>query len=453
MRTVQPAKEGAPPTIRPAGNGTLPAIRLATILGLLATAALLGVLSLTTGLSVAGWIVGLAAGWTTTALLVAARVRSDQPAIFPADWVTLTRALLIAGVAGLVADSFARPVPGHRAGRARHRRARARRRRRSGGAAYRNRDPVRRPPRRRGRRVPHPAAERRGVPRLRRLGAGDRRLPVRVPASPGGSCRGWPRRCPPGTGAGSSPPYRASCSPSRHPGCLTAARSAMIAVGVALLLLAESFGRDVVWLYRTGAGPSPAGCCGASTAVGAVAVVWVVLVAPDRLELLTPAPFVRIPVEALVLVAIALVLPRPTTTDRGDRRRGPLRSAHCRQALRHGVLRGVRSARSTRCSTGATSARHRRRTRLHRNGGHRRHARPRRARPRAGRRIITVAAVRLTSDRPPSTWLGRRLAAARAVWGLGAGLSLQVAPGEPLASASATAASPRAGARRPDGAA
>ena len=29
----------------------------------------------------------------------------------------------------------------------------------------------------------------------------------------------------------------------------------MIAVAAALLLLAESFGRDVIWLYRTGAGP------------------------------------------------------------------------------------------------------------------------------------------------------------------------------------------------------
>jgi len=37
-------------------------------------------------------------------------MRSDRPTIFPADWVTLTRALLIAGVTGLVADSFGRPV-------------------------------------------------------------------------------------------------------------------------------------------------------------------------------------------------------------------------------------------------------------------------------------------------------------------------------------------------------
>src|SRR6185437_2971788 len=57
------------------------------------------------------WITGLATGAAAAALITAARMRSDQPAIFPADWVTMTRALLIAGVAGLVADSFVRPVP------------------------------------------------------------------------------------------------------------------------------------------------------------------------------------------------------------------------------------------------------------------------------------------------------------------------------------------------------
>src|SRR5260370_18950818 len=77
---------------------------------MLATAALLGVVSATAGLGVAGWIAGLATGSAATALLVTARLRSDQPAIYPADWVTLTRALLIAGVAGLVADSFGRPA-------------------------------------------------------------------------------------------------------------------------------------------------------------------------------------------------------------------------------------------------------------------------------------------------------------------------------------------------------
>src|SRR5262249_4176149 len=110
VRTIQPADEGAAATIQPADEGALPAIRLATILGMLATAALLGVVSATAGLGGAGWIVGPAAGSGATAAAVTGPQRSDQPAILPADWVTLTRTLLIAGVAGLVADSFGRPV-------------------------------------------------------------------------------------------------------------------------------------------------------------------------------------------------------------------------------------------------------------------------------------------------------------------------------------------------------
>src|ERR1700722_15783042 len=114
MGAVRPATEDVPPTVKP-GNEDLPgaarpaskpatrsALR-ASVLGLLATAALLGLVTATAGLGVAGWIAGLATGSAATALLVAARLRSDQPAIHPADWVTLTRALLIAGVAGLVA--------------------------------------------------------------------------------------------------------------------------------------------------------------------------------------------------------------------------------------------------------------------------------------------------------------------------------------------------------------
>src|SRR6266852_8895388 len=94
VRTIQPADESAPPTIRLADKGALPTIRLATILGMLATAALLGVVSATAGLGVSGWIAGLATGSAATALLATARMRSDQTAILPADWVTLTRAVL-----------------------------------------------------------------------------------------------------------------------------------------------------------------------------------------------------------------------------------------------------------------------------------------------------------------------------------------------------------------------
>ncbi len=81
-------------------------VRLELVLGTLAAVAVLGGLAATVGLGVPGWVVGLLVGWAATALLAAARVRSDQPRIFPADWVTLVRALLTAGVAGLVADSF-----------------------------------------------------------------------------------------------------------------------------------------------------------------------------------------------------------------------------------------------------------------------------------------------------------------------------------------------------------
>src|SRR5690242_11485766 len=110
VRPIQPADQGALLAIPLADKRALPAIRLATILGMLATAALLGVVSAAAGLGVAGWIAGLATGSAATALLVTARMRSDQPAIHPADWVTLTRTVLIAGVAGLVAGSFGRPV-------------------------------------------------------------------------------------------------------------------------------------------------------------------------------------------------------------------------------------------------------------------------------------------------------------------------------------------------------
>src|SRR5947207_1628488 len=198
VRTIQPADKGAPPTIRRPGKGALPTIRLATILGMLATAALLGVVSATAGLGVAGWIAGLATGSAATALLVTARMRSDQPAILPADWVTLTRTLLIAGVAGLVADSFGRPV----------------------------------------------------------------------------------------------------------------SITALVTLStVALLLLAESFGRNVIWLYRTGAGPPTRRALRLAITVLSVVLVSGVLIAPDRNSQLTPAAFVRIPVEGLALVAVALVLP------------------------------------------------------------------------------------------------------------------------------------------------
>ena len=46
------------------------------------------------------------------------------------------------------------------------------------------------------------------------------------------------------------------------------------------------------------------------TTILALLLVWFALVGPDEISRLTPGAFVRIPIEALVLVAVALVLPR-----------------------------------------------------------------------------------------------------------------------------------------------
>jgi len=307
VRTIQPADESAPPTIRLAGEVALPTIRLASILGLLATAALLGVVAVTAGLAVAGWIAGLATGSAATALLATARMRSDQPAILPADWVTLTRTLVIAGVAGLVADSFGRPVSitalvtlssvalaldavdGQVA-------------RRTGTAT-----PL-------GARID---------------GEVDAFLILLLSIAVSRDYGGWVLVI--GAAryalllAGWLIPWLAAPLPPRYWRKVVAAvqgivltvaasgvvgrRTGMIAVAAALLLLAESFGRDVIWLYRTGAGPRLRRALRLAIMVVSVVIVWAVLVAPDRVYQFTPAALVRIPVEGLALVAVALVLP------------------------------------------------------------------------------------------------------------------------------------------------
>jgi phosphatidylglycerophosphate synthase len=274
---------------------------------MLATAALLGVVSATAGLGVAGWIAGLATGSAAAVLLVTARMRSDQPAIHPADWVTLTRTLLIAGVAGLVADSFGRPVSitalvtlstvalvldavdGQVA-------------RRTGTA----------------------------TPLGGRLdGEVDAFLILLLSIAVSHDYGGWVLII--GAAryalllAGWLIPWLAAPLPPRYwrkvvaavQGIvLTVAASGLldrpagtIAVAAALLLLAESFGRDVIWLYRTGAGARARRALRLAIAVAAVMLVWGVLVAPDRGWQFTPAAFARIPAEGLALVAVALVLP------------------------------------------------------------------------------------------------------------------------------------------------
>jgi phosphatidylglycerophosphate synthase len=111
----------------------------------------------------------------------------------------------------------------------------------------------------------------------------------------------------------------------------TVTRAALVG---ALVLLAESFGRDTLWLWRhrdagdarlvTAAEPSrarkakpPAGPgrrrlrAGIAVALTVLAglLVWGALVAPDQPFHTGPSAFLRVPLEGLVLMAVAIALP------------------------------------------------------------------------------------------------------------------------------------------------
>ena len=278
-----------------------------TVFGMVATPALLTTLFMTVGLGVAGWVVGLAAGWGMTALLAVVRARDPRSAMQPADWVTLTRAVLVAGVAGLVADSFYRSVS-----------VAALVLLASVALALDAVDGL--------------VARHTGTATAlgaRFDGEVDAFLILLLSIEVSRDYGAWVLII--GAAryvflvAGWALPWLAAPLPPRYWGkvvaavqgiVLTVAASGlvprmvgMIAVGVALVLLLESFGRNIVWLYRTGAGPRTRVALRRATALMAAAIVWAVLVAPDRLDRLTPAAFARIPAEGLVLVALGLLLP------------------------------------------------------------------------------------------------------------------------------------------------
>src|SRR5690242_17832179 len=274
---------------------------------MLATSALLGVVSVTAGLGLAGWVAGLATEAAATALLVTARRRSDQPAVHPADWVTLTRLVLIAGVTGLVADSFSQTVPVTALVTV------------SSVALALDA-------------VDGQVARRTGTatPLGARIdGEADAFLILVLSIFVSQDYGSWVLAI--GAAryslllAGWLMPWLAAPLPPRYWGKVVAAvtgivltvaasgvtsrLTGMIAVVVALLLLAESFGRNVIWLYRTGAGPRTRRAVRITIAGVALALLWFDLLAPDRVWYFSLDAFARIPVEVLVLVAAGLVLP------------------------------------------------------------------------------------------------------------------------------------------------
>ena len=299
--------------------------QLLLIAGLAATVALSGA-----GLSPAGWAVGLTCGVITNAALTIGRQHYRADRLTRADWVTLARAAVAFGVAALVVDSFGEPVPVTTL-------------------------------------VPLSAlalaldAVDGWVARRTRTGKLGAQfdgevdaflilvLSVYVARSAGawvlaiGTARyaflaaGWPLRW---MRAPLPPRFWRKVVAATQGIVLTVAAVGVLPAGVttgalvvALVLLSESFGRDVLWLWHRRAATIPPTATNPDpvrtdppekprrvprrvrTVVAAVltilagVIVWVALVAPDQPQYLTLNGFLRLPLEGLVLIVLAVVLP------------------------------------------------------------------------------------------------------------------------------------------------
>ncbi len=313
-------------------GGTLRAVPTGPVSGLVGQVLLLTALAATVGLGPAGWSVGLASAVLVDAALAHGLIRGPTERLGPAGWVTLARATLALGVAALVADSFVRGVSVALL---------------VGLAAVALALDY----------VDGEVARRTGT--VSELGGrldGEVDafliLALSIYAAPIvgawvlaiGAARyaflaaGWllpwmraqlPRR-----------DWRKTVAATQGIALAVAAADvlplalARIGLAAALALLAESFGRDVLWLWRhrpaamTAAGAAaPAGSTPAPSAgparrrrlragagialtVFAILLVWAALVAPDRPNHITFDAFARLPLEGLVVIGLALVLPR-----------------------------------------------------------------------------------------------------------------------------------------------
>jgi phosphatidylglycerophosphate synthase len=287
--------------------------------GLFGQVLLLGVLAGTDGLNAAGWIVGLASGLLIDAILAYGLFRHQTSGLRAADWVTLARASLAVGVAALVVTSFSHRgsvillvsitalalaldfVDGWVA-------------RRTATAAT--------------------------------LGAQfdgevDAFLILILSVYVARAMGGWVLAI--GAmryaflAAGWLLPWMRASLPERDWRKVVAASQGIVLAAAAadvlpralnqglllgaLALLAESCGRDTAWLWRRRRADarivaSPGRSSGRSrTALSAavtglaVLVVWAALVAPDQPQDLNVTGFLRVPLEGLVLIAFAIVLP------------------------------------------------------------------------------------------------------------------------------------------------
>jgi phosphatidylglycerophosphate synthase len=292
------------------------AVRTFLATGIVAQVGMLAALAATIGLSAAGWVVGVACAAFIIGALVRGLRRYRTNRLGPADWVTLTRATLAVGIAALVADSFGEPAQVTTIVRL--------------SAVALALDAVD------GRVARHSKT-------ASKLGAqfdGEVDaflilvLSVYVARSTGpwvltiGAARyaffaaGWIW------------PWMRAPLPARYWRKVVAATQGIVltvaaadvvppalaeaAILGALALLCESFGRDTWWLWshrhaaqasaRASAGRVRASTAGALTIV-ALLFVWVALVAPDHPARLTPSTFLRLPLEGIAVLALAIALP------------------------------------------------------------------------------------------------------------------------------------------------
>ncbi len=297
-------------------------IQAGPAVGLLAQVLLLALLARSVGLGGFAWLVGLTCGVLLDGALAHGLARYDADGMALADWVTLTRATLAVGVAALVAESFHRPatvalmvslaavalvldaVDGWVARRTRTARTL--------GAQFDGE-------------VDAFLILVLSVYVARTAGAwvlaiGGARYAFLAAEW---SLR-WMR-------AELPPRFWRKVVAATQGIVLTVAVAGVLPLGVvqaalvvAFALLAESFGRDTWWLWRhrrTERTPTPSDArparrhdrlrtrIGAVLTVLALLIVWAALVAPNQPQDVTLTAFLRVPLEGLALIAIAVVLP------------------------------------------------------------------------------------------------------------------------------------------------
>jgi phosphatidylglycerophosphate synthase len=295
---------------------TMRAVQAFPVTGVIAQVMLGAALAATVGLSKAGWFVGVTCGLIMNVALARGLLRYRPHRLGPADWVTLVRATLAVGVAALVADSFDEPAhltmlvtlsAGALALDAI-----------DGWVARRSK-----------------TASKLGA---RFDGEVDAFLILVLSVYVAGSAGGWVLAIGAARyvffAAGWLLPWMREPLPPRYWRKVVAATQGIVltiaaaevlpsaltqaALVGALALLCESFGRDTWWLWAhrhssQGRMAPVAGRVRTSIAagltVGAILFVWAALVAPDHPSHLTLSAFVRLPLEGIVVIALALVLP------------------------------------------------------------------------------------------------------------------------------------------------